>query len=118
MRFGLLSQYSSDEYLKFAMQFLFWKDKSFEHENEYRSIMIPCGNVFHLSPGTIKTIYVSDKISMLQLVRLYLAIKDGAFCSTATLYRTSSYLDSYKFEEIYIDELDKKIQQKIADKRF
>lgn len=80
--------------------------------------MIPCGNVFHLSPGTIKTIYVSDKISMLQLVRLYLAIKDGAFCSTATLYRTSSYLDSYKFEEIYIDELDKKIQQKIADKRF
>lgn len=116
MRLDLLNHYSPDEYLKFAMQFLFWKDKSFEHENEYRSIIIPGGKVFHLSPGTIKAIYISNKISMTQLVRLYLAIKDGAFCSTATLYRTSSYLDSYKFEGIDIDELDKKIQ-KIIDKR-
>lgn len=116
IRFNLLSHYSPDEYLKFVKQFFLWKDKSFEHENEYRSIIIPGGKVFHLSPRTIKAIYFSDKTSMLQLARLYLAIKDGAFCSTATLYKTSSYLDSYKFEKIDIGELDKKMQ-KIIEKK-
>lgn len=116
MHFNPLERHSSEDYLKLVMQFFLWKDKSFEHENEYRSILIPGGKVFHLSPGAIKAIYVSTKTSLLQLARLYSAIKNGAFCSTATLYRTISFLDSYKFEKIDIDELDKKIQE-IIDER-
>lgn len=114
-RFNLLSIYSSENLLKIGMQFLLWKDISFEHENEYRSIIMLGGKSYHLSSGAIKAIYVSVRTSLLQLARLYSAIKDGAFCSTATLYRTISFLDSYKFEKIDIDELDKKIQEIIDE---
>lgn len=115
-RFNLLSIYSLDDLLNIGKQFLLWKDISFEHESEYRSIIMPGGKSYHLSSGAIKAIYVSTRTSLLQLARLYFAIKEGAFCSTATLYRTISFLDSYKFEMIDIDELDKKIQE-IIDER-
>lgn len=109
-RFNLLSRYTPDEYMKLVSQFFFWKDISFEHENEYRAIITPGGKTFHLSPGTIKAIFVSDKTPLLQIARLYIAIKEGAFCSSAILYRVISKLDYYDFEKIDIDELDRKIQ--------
>ena len=55
-RFNLLSIYSSDDLLKIGKQFLLWKDISFEHENEYRSIIMPGGKSYHLSSGAIKAI--------------------------------------------------------------